>query len=231
MSTETAVKERGWPAYTHEVRAILDGRQSQFRRALWFQPNPEFTDFAGPEMYAPTKIRRNGEECPGEEVFGIYSKDGDWGLTCPFGKPGDRLWLKEKWAMDQVHDLRYPWHGNDLFTRWYAADDSRAGPTNCNDQRGVWRSSVTMPRWASRITLEVVAVRVERVQEITEEDIKAEGVRPDMVDSGGVTPWGAGIDVADYHGPFIGLWDSVNTKRGFGWLSNPWTWVVSFQKI
>lgn len=255
MSTQAPTKERGWPAYAHEVRAILNGRQTQFRRPM--NPQPEcgapYPTCTVCGMDKPPRGRSvpmetasgyccshdckgywqeplTGDLWPGESR-GDFGYPTDWMGACPFGKPGDRLWLKEEWAMDQVHPLRYPRHGNDLFTRWYGADDSRAGPTNCNDQRGEWRSSIYMPRWAARINLEVTDVRTERVQDISEEDIKAMGITPIMVDSGGVQPWGAGIDVADYCEPFIESWESVNAKRGFGWDVNPFCRCVSFRRI
>ncbi len=156
MSTQTQTKERGWIAHAHEVRAILDSRQSQFRRVFKPQPGPfqylDYDEGRGWHFWHDVVTYE-----PGSLVMGADQEYGDE-IKCPYGKPGDRLWLKEKWAMDQVYDRRHPRHGNDLFTRWYAADDSRAGPTNCNDQRGKWRSSVTMPCWASRLTLEVADV-------------------------------------------------------------------------
>ncbi len=222
-------RNRGWIAHAHEVRAILDSRQSQFRRVFKPQPGPfqylDYDEGRGWHFWHDVVTYE-----PGSLVMGADQEYGDE-IKCPFGKPGDRLWLREKWAMDQVYDRRHPRYGNDLFTRWYAADDSRAGPTNCNDQRGKWRSSVTMPCWASRLTLEVADVRVEQIQDISEEDIKAMGITPIMVDSGGVQPWGAAIDVADYCEPFIESWESVNAKRGFGWDVNPFVWCVSFERI
>jgi hypothetical protein len=85
-----------------------------------------------------------------------------------------------------------------------------------------WRPSIHMPRWASRITLEVTDVRVERVQEISEEDAKTEGVTPSIV--------GEWWDHLKYRAGFQTLWNSINEKRGFGWDENPWVWVVEFKK-
>ena len=78
-----------------------------------------------------------------------------------------------------------------------------------------------MPRWASRLTLEVVDVRVERVQDITPDDALAEGVSE--------TEWFAG-DEASAVGAFRTLWDSINAARGYGWYANPWTWCISFKR-
>ncbi len=212
MSTQAPTKERGWPAYAHEVCAILDDRQTQFRRVVKPQPKNWNGYIEGNPHYG------GGPE---------YS-------FCPFGKPGDRLWLKEEWAMDQVHHLRYPRHGNELFTRWFAADESRAGPTNCNDQRGEWRSSVYMPRWAARINVEVTDVRVERVQDISDDDAELEGIdMHDCMSAGEMRQYyKCGEFTAEYPSlVFEQLWDSINKKRGFGWDVNPFVWCVSFERI
>lgn len=143
------------------VRAILDGRKSQTRRVVKHQPN-------GSEIvvgrFHPTVIRR-GEEEPGAEIFGAYSLDGEWGLKCPYGEPGDKLWVRE------AHSLRHGWTvdqpGN---AAWYWADG--------NPEHGDWtkpRPSIHMPRWACRIVLEVTEVRVQRLQDINEADCIAEG--------------------------------------------------------
>ena len=238
MSTQAPIKERGWPAYAHEVRAILDDRQSQFRRALSYQPNPEFTDFAGPEMYAPTKIDRKGEEYPGEEVFGIYCKDGEWGLPCPYGKPGDRLWVRETWALNTgcQYDHSSRVHYKDRETKLVHWMDGHG----IGEKYGLslewedrWRPSIHMPRWASRINLEVTSVRVERVQDISADDAELEGI--DMIDYED-----RGEVLQRYHcGEFGGdhpvdvfrdLWDSINGKK-HPWDSNPWVWCVAFRRI
>jgi hypothetical protein len=99
---------------------------------------------------------------------------------------------------------------------------SAGGYDNTKNQScGRWRHPNHMPRWASRITLEVIDVRVERVQEISEEDAKAEGCllipcAPKYIDT--------------YRETFADLWNSINEKRGFGWDVNPWVWVVEFKK-
>jgi hypothetical protein len=220
MSTTTEVKERGWPAHAHEIRAILDGRQSQFRRALSFQPNPEFTDFAGPEMYAPTEVDSEGEEYPGEEVFGIYCKDGQWGLPCPFGKPGDRLWVRETFGQMRWDCLtsRRPAEVRTVY---------KAGPHPFDkdvphgwQKENRWRPSVQMPRRASRITLEMTDVRVERLHDMTDADAEAEGAEASVLSP----PY-------RFRSSFHVLWDSINIKHGFGWDKNPWTRVVAFKRV
>jgi hypothetical protein len=98
----------------------------------------------------------------------------------------------------------------------YCADDPTDGP---------WRPSIHMPRWASRITLEVVAVRVERVQDITEADARAEGIAAYVEYGGGSVET---LIQGNRHS-FRELWDSINASRGYGWDANPFVWVVEFQ--
>lgn len=134
----------------------------------------------------------------------------DWHPSrCPYGVPGDRLYVKETWAQSEA-----------TAGIVYRADAETV--------EGVykWRSSMFMPRWASRITLEVVAVRVERLQEIIEADAKAEGVTPFEYDPEGDC-WTDSKDV--HRSAFEYLWDSINRERA-PWASNPWVFVISFRR-
>ena len=88
-----------------------------------------------------------------------------------------------------------------------------------------------MPRWASRLTLRVLDVRVERVLDISEEDARAEGVKGWVPDPRWTLHGYVPDDCLDYRNPFAKLWDSINAKRGFSWESNPWVWVVKFEVI
>ena len=164
-------------------------------------------------------------------------------INCPYGKPGDVLWVRETWASDDGRSF------------WYRADGEtyNAGLP--------WKPSIHMPRLATRITLEIESVRVERLQDISEEDAKAEGLFAQEGDGGAPGPgykWrGIGYHGAGYgdfgktfhtphwdgspgcscnvRGPspaqcaFRELWDSINAKRGYGWESNPWAWVLQFK--
>ena len=149
-----------------------------------------------------------------------------WALVLPWADP-------ETGCVDDVKEWTGPLPKSrpEGWCIWYAADcdDIRQH----RDDRLVkrWRPSIHMPRWASRITLEITRVRVERVQDITEADAKAEGVSPVMVDSGGFTQWDAPIDIPDYIEPFADLWDKLNAPRGHGWAVNPWLWVIDFERI
>jgi hypothetical protein len=147
---------------------------------------------------------------------------GDFRRYCPFGKPGDKLWVRETWAVEPSQDDKRAKppsnhiHGEELC--FYKAT------LESWQRRGKWRPSIHMPRWASRITLEVTDVHVERVREISIDDIRAEGIviypfDPDSTDRQ-PDPWEI----------FADLWNSINEKRGFGWDENPWVWVVEFKK-
>lgn len=141
---------------------------------------------------------------------------------CQYGTTGDRLWVRENWnAQNQSgqwwHEVKRderPLHNwawtNPVFPA-YESTPPR------------WLPSIHMPRAASRITLEVTGVRVERVQDISEDDARAEGVAPSIVggDMGGI----------EYRAGYQSLWDSINSKRGFGWDANPWVWVVEFRRV
>jgi len=178
------------------VRAILDGRKTQTRRVAKI----EGIDEKGlPFRY----------HMPGLKLMPYF-------VICPYGQPGDRLWVRE--------NIR--WHKEGTPTR-YGADGC---PVMRDGESVAWifneghMPSIHMPRWASRITLEITDVRVERLIEISGEDLEAEGFR---------SPLGGHLsdDYAELTGQFSVLWDSLNAKRGFCWDTNPWVWVISFKRI
>lgn len=179
------------------VRAILDGRKTQTRRVVKLRP-----------------------------------PYGDGLMPCPYGAPGDLLWVREAWHPVVAHGcVMNTCDCGDVNVFYRASDPNRQSePRFFNDRdipgewcipraakNGGWVPGIFMPRWASRILLRVTDVRVERVQEISEEDARAEGVE-------GIGPrqrWAIER--------FRALWDSVNAKRGYGWDVNPWVWVVGFE--
>lgn len=175
------------------VRAILDGRKTMTRRVVKLPPDAvSVTVDPGGTIFGPGPYIKAGNP-DGYDYPRIH---------CPYD-PGDRLWVRETWCC-YTPMLRNP---------RYKADGH-------NDAGWTWKPSIHMPRWASRITLEVTDVRVERVQEITDDDAKAEGCPT----------------VGWYDGPrpklwFSHLWDSINAARGYGWDVNPWVWVVSFRRV
>ena len=156
------------------VRAILDGRKTQTRRVI-----------------KPGLIH---ELRDGEVVPCLWE--------CPYGGPGDRLWVREAFQ---------PLSGETLFKADFPP--FAIGP---------WKPSIFMPRNLSRITLEVVSVRVERLQEISFDDMHAEGIVPQHI--GGSHE----LLKQKYVRP---LWDNLNAERGYGWGKNPWVWVIEFRRL
>jgi len=94
-----------------------------------------------------------------------------------------------------------------------------------------WHPSIHMPRWASRLTLEVTGVRAERVQEISYDDARAEGINGGCGSCGRPEPCGCPYPLPDPPRVFRGLWNSINAARGYGWDVNPWVWCVSFRRV
>jgi len=191
-------------AYQHEVRAMLDNRQSQFRRVIanaggaYFGYIPERdTHWFGLDL----RTAGNGPETSIE-------------IHCPYGRPGDTLWVRETWATPGNYDHIKP----SLLTDHMM--DARANIVyRATEKYPVyfnWRPSIFMPRWASRITLRVTNVRVERVQSISDGDIVAEGIED--------------IGAKDSRAMFAFLWNSINAKRGYAWSDDPWVWVVEFEQ-
>ena len=185
------------------VRAILSGTKTQTRRAVKPQPT-HFNPVGVP--------RRARPDAPSSDV-----------IRCPYGQPGDRLWVRETFCDD--------WH-MDRGVVEYRADgelDSDMFDAGCT-----WRPSIHMPRWASRITLEVTDVRVERLQEISEADAIAEGVHPDDAclpddDTSAFSRIGPVCNASFPVARYAALWESIN---GIGaWEKNPLVWVIEFRRV
>ncbi len=218
------MKERPIIFSAESVQAILRGTKTQTRRVIKPRP-PYYTgQILGPEWYAPVKYDRWGEMYPGADVFGAYDDSGEWGARCPYGAPGDRLWVKEVWAVSKHYDATKPRDLPDDTQVWWC-DATRYNVPDGDWQRGRWRSPLHMMPWASRLTLEVTSVRVERVQEISRADAIAEGVFNYPANTPAEQLFGGPVE--DYGL----LWDSLNAKRGYPWASNPWVWVVGFRRI
>jgi hypothetical protein len=188
------------------VKAILNGSKTQTRRVI--------------------KRPRYRHEIDHEGVW-LEDEYGDWDKApCPYGQPGDRLWVRETWA-DNV--CTYP-NPKALYRADAIQDDSGEredcwwiGDTPFRIPR--WTPSIHMPRWASRITLEITGVRVERLQEISDQDARAEGVEV-LQGPFDVRERRMGI----YGHAFAHLWDSL-AKPGADWAANPWVWVIEFKKL
>ena len=208
------------------VRAILDGRKTQTRRVVK-HPTIEHV------------VRVNSYR--GKTEFDLIM-DNEIGtiVSCPYGVPGDLLWVRETWqGLVSVYDEDLPWsHVAVMHKRRENVVEIgyKADYPNPIDDGGwaVWVPSIHMPRWASRITLRVTDVRVERVQEISHDDATAEGLTQWTHESSGTIHYGithADVWEKDPRQTFQRLWDSINAARGHGWDVNPWVWVVSFERV
>ena len=198
------------------VRAILDGRKTQTRRVIKQQPHRTTT--------AAQHVDSNWWE---------WRRGGRF--RCPYGQLGDRLWVRETWRPGMHPEL--------LCAVQYRADLQWSKPTGLDENTGYifadwcdrepekWSPSIHLPRWASRISLEITNVRAERLQAISDADSKAEGVTAGAVDRlaaeaipdmAGATP-----TISAYRR----LWNEINAARGFRWELNPWVLVLEFKRI
>ncbi|HID3158911.1 TPA: hypothetical protein ACXGE2_002433 [Klebsiella pneumoniae] len=208
------MKERGMIFNSEMVRAILDGRKTQTRRPIkWKQTR--FTEIGE---------REDGSKWP-------WSEDAehacDFWHPCPFGSVGDRIWVRETFSghfLDdaQIQDIK---DGRDKATDLceYRADY----PDGYQASDG-WTPSIHMPRWASRILLEITDVRVERLNSISQEDAQAEGLeltgwRPTYSDPD------SGGEVMTPYDNFAELWSSIYGDES--WQANPWVWVIEFKRV
>jgi hypothetical protein len=197
------------------VRAILEGSKMQTRRVAM---HPVFQTLS----YAV--------DC-GDGWYG--DEEGQIQVRCPYGQPGDRLWVREAWRVGEGYD-ELP---GSKFTSpevWYEVDTKTPPP-----KAGRYRHARFMPRWASRLTLQVADVRVQRLQDISEEDAKAEGA-PEICDMCGNSPtheahwvcekdYESQIDVSHKVG-FQKIWDSIYAESA-PWASNPWVWALTFKVV
>ena len=206
------------------VRAILDGRKTMTRRVI--KPQPEWVTIRPEDKPEMTTI--GGKYGAVWYVAVQANEDGDVDfegqfVPCPYGQPGDRLWVRETFC-DRNNN-------GEQIKPLYRADGQEYQDGDGRLFEPKWKPSIFMPRMYSRITLEITNVRVERLQKINNADALAEG-----------TP-GAWVENSEYLGGyeenenkahvffFRQLWDSINAKRGYSWESNPWVWVVEFERI
>jgi hypothetical protein len=236
------MKERPILFSSAMVQAILDGSKTMTRRVVvpnsktqaeWLTPNilnavKRFSASADGWWTMAVGEYQEIEHC-GHKMDGAHIGS----VRCPFGKIGDRLWVREKFApRTDVDPIAAP-----AKARHYCLYEGTGDPyddMNWHDFGGKWKPSIFMPRWASRITLEITDVRVERIQDISDDDCFAEGIdeteeynRAEHYASGGSPLEGGSPEKC----AFIGLWDKLNAKRGFGWNVNPWVWVIEFKKL
>ena len=192
------MKERPILMSSHMVRAILEGRKTQTRRVI---------------------ADKHLKSLP---LLGVV----DLATHCPYGQVGDKLWVREKalyWDGGAAGCQRVAYQ-DDAELAGLLEDNTRLKEFREGEGKGIlgkwqWKPSIFMPRWASRITLEITAIRPQRLQEITEWDAEQEGdlKRGPIASENGHYEW------------FKGFWDSINAKRGYGWAANPWCWCLTFR--
>lgn len=208
------MKERGMIFNGEMTRAILDGRKTQTRRPVKF----------------PVHDKNLGCELAGNELAGELSA-GNY-LNSAFGKPGDRIWVREAF---RVHS-----RATDVATLVYKASERnswteqthRVPVAVCNKPATPekWTPSLHMPRWASRILLEITDVRVERLNAISEEDARAEGIIDGgCLNCGEPEPCGCANPEPDATDAFAYLWQSIYGQES--WNANPWVWVIEFKRV
>ncbi len=242
------VKERPILFSGPMVRAILEGRKTVTRRVL-----------AGPDHgwgfglnEAGISFGTIGSQHPKRGKFGVfvrrelsngcgkYERDV---VVCPYGQPGERLWVRESFWQAGSYVATYPeddtgsWSGSRRVH--YRADGEppnepnhyypqglRNGSYSAADPNRIWRArpSIHMPRWASRILLEITGVRVERLHDISRSDIRAEGLEcPPELASDDVSP--------NYRDWYPEAWRKLWESTGGDWAANPWVWVVEFKRV
>jgi hypothetical protein len=240
MST-TAIKERPILFSALMIHALLTGRKTQTRRVVKPQPKSQNVGMVNaaycgePDVWlvdgAVSEFTIGGETLP-------YWK-------CPYGRAGDRLWVRETWGVGTRPCPTEGWvEGIEYRADNHPEMDEHESlplhsvnvPQNItlDIYRAGWHASIHMPRWASRLTLEIVDVRAERLQQITEADAQAEGVERPELTSGiveGMEPPFNRVHpmTGDYADGFKNLWNDINGADA--WDKNPWVWVISFSVI
>ncbi len=227
------VKERPILFSPVMAKSIVDNCKTQTRRAIKPQPLP--CDHKVCEEYEghpiPTGFFDMGDGQWACRTCGNgvrLTKNDAVGIKCPYGVVGDRLWVREAWKTYQESDTGYCAvkykAGGDMEITSDVKIDKSVMPTEH------WRHAMFMPRWASRIMLEITEVRVQRLQDISNEDARAEGV--DASPHRGATCgfFETGIDQC-FGCSYRILWNQINGKSGNGWDTNPFCWVVSFRRV
>lgn len=202
------------------VRAIEACVKHQTRRIL--KPQPKNTPEGG-ELWRWASKKLDEGECHTDQkaLRRLAAK------CCPYGRPGDRLWVRETWA---TRSLKFEGEESKVVLLHRADDlDVTEYETAPDDKEGRWRSPRFMPRWASRLTLEVKRIRVERLQDITERDARAEGANPEfemsVEDFYSKRPPESTYRLGFEHG-----WERINGARA-PWETNPWVFVIDFKRV
>lgn len=229
------------------VRAILAGEKTQTRRLVKPQPSSHHWETLPGYQRQISLLECNDGHVHAKfhDLIPQNSEDPVW-RKCPYGKPGDRLWVRENFRAElygglhgdgesfETIGLEYAAGGDPVEYQFLNGISTEGTPLSVDYQMAYrmattrhngFRPSIHMPRWASRLTLEVVAVRVERLQEINRHDAKAEGFLPGM---NGLESWG-GQCFGNAQLAFEACWKDINSPQS--WEDNPYVWVVEFRVL
>lgn len=208
------------------VRALFAGTKTQTRRALRQQP-PEDHAPLSVETIFPTKTDKHGEQRPGPECFGVTAEDGEWCLPCPYGAPGDHLWVRETFLLRAAGKHAV-----------YRADLDPVEAAGLGAMYGGWKPSIFMPRAWSRLVLGIAGVRVERLQDISYDDALAEGAMDGATFCEAMSPGEIGKFTGETAAEtarrlrwpqrnYREIWERINGSSS--WDANPWVWVINFE--
>jgi len=214
------VKERPILFSGPMVRAILGGRKTQTRRVVKPQPArlTSLDDDTEGRFFWEWDYLGSG---------GDYNdvRQGRKEFFCPYGQPGDRLWVRETWRVRGGQEYEYQRDRSQVMYRATHGEDGYPLGWESYD----WRPSIHMPRWASRITLEITGVRVERLNEVSEADAMSEGVTALDGQFSGCYAAGPALSGTTAKECFRRLWAPINGPDS--WEANPWVWVLEFRRI
>jgi hypothetical protein len=228
------MKEHPIPLYGWEVNAILENRMSQLRRVV--RPQPDYSILKPGTVLEPHICPELVPSHHGKKAWGFYCKPYHgrdvpaFAFDCPYGTVGDTLWVRETWQ--QVVERKRD-------HQWFVKPNPQQGvgeilyaATHAGEAPPKWRPSIHMPRWASRLTLKNTDIRVQRLQDISEEDAIAEGITHAEFAMGVLQYRVGGKDYSipySFKGGFCNLWNKINAKK-HPWSSNPWVRVISFER-
>lgn len=217
------------------VQAILNGRKTITRRLIKPSLVARFDEGRGPADTAAGYPFV--EDAYGDHISVVK--------LCPYGEPSDLLWVRETWAAEEMGSrerIGIHYRATDMGKYKPSAIVNRpvnfvlkkAAQSVAGSADGCWRSPRFMPRWASRITLRITDVRVERLQDISEEAAEKEGIEISPQRRAVGIPFYKGVGVNEWHifarDAFAQLWNSINGKDA-PWESNPWVWAISFERV
>lgn len=228
------------------IRAMLDGRKSQTRRIVKPQPNEDrWKSWVVPEARPYFQTDEHGKVVMTHAIF-HHQSDGlplvAW--RCPYGQPGDLIWCRETWGVGCRPDPYQGWrdgleyradesflqHDCDLLPLHFVTPPEGV---DLDEYASGWKSPTQMPRWASRLTLRLTAVRVQRVQEISESDCYAEGIEAWLEHDENLPRYADGTPnkYNNIRQAYAYWWNSINAKRGYPLADNPWVRALTYDVI